>query len=195
MIKTNVQKKRRLHQKRVAGTLPNDSNIEFIGIPSTKEVIWFQYGNQHAFCHLPEKYFNLLSERFHSDYRAVLDISAMESDPERQVELYTYYVFGDADFTADIIDGVLQPSENYRHSQDCISLQWVSKEITLNGSVLNSRDLKICDLMMLNLPDKQIASELGISMPTLDFHKKNLYVKAKVPNKAAFVIKLMEERI
>ncbi|WP_421801793.1 helix-turn-helix transcriptional regulator [Flagellimonas sp.] len=195
MIKTNVQKKRRLHQKRVAGTLPNDNNIEFIGIPSTKEVIWFQYGNQHAFCNLPEKFFNLLNERFHSDYRAVLDISALETDPVRQVELYTYYVFGDADFTPDIIDGVLQPSENYRDTQDCISLKWMSKEITINGNPLNSRDLKICDMMILNLPDKQIACELGISMPTLDFHKKNLYAKANVPNKAAFVMKLMEERI
>jgi len=195
MIKANVQKKRKLTQRRVAGTLPNDANIEFIGIPKTKEVIWFQFGNQHAFCNLPTRFYTLLESRYLSDYKAVLDISAMTTDPKRQVELYTYYVFGDADFTPDIIDGVLQPSENYRDTEQCISLQWVSKEITINGIPLNSRDLKICDLMILNLPDKEIAYELGITLPTLDFHKRNLYQKAGSVNKAAFIMKLMEERI
>ncbi|MGB5818849.1 MAG: helix-turn-helix transcriptional regulator [Saonia sp.] len=198
MINTtaNLRKKHlpRNHH-RVAGTLPDDSDIEFIGIPSTMEVIWFQYGNQHSFSTLPNKYFELLSQRFHSDFRAVRDIGNMTFDYDRQIELYTYFVYGDADFSPDIVDGMLQPAENYRHDMDCISLKWLSKDITLNEKPLNKRELAICDMMMENYTDKLMAHNLNISISTFDFHKRNLYRKAGVDNKNAFLLKLVKERI
>ncbi|HEA19980.1 MAG TPA: helix-turn-helix transcriptional regulator [Pricia antarctica] len=180
---------------RVAGTLPDDSDIEFIGIPSTKQCIWFQYGNQHSFATLPDNIFQLLADQFHSDYRAVLDIGEMTHDYDRQIELYTYYVYGDADFSPDVIDGVLQPAENFRDHLDCISLKWLTKDITLNGSPLNNRELLICDMMLENYTDKLMAHNLGIALATFDHHKRNLYKKAEVDNKSAFIIKLFNERI
>lgn len=183
------------NQKRVAGTLPHDCDIEFIGIPKTKEVIWFQFGNQHAFSQLPDDIFKKLAEKYHSDPVAVEDITGLTWDYDRQVEIYTYYVYGDADFTPDVINGVLQPSENYRHQLDCISLKWLTKNITINGEVLNNRELLICDMLLENYTDKVMADELNIALPTLDHHKRNLYKKAGVNNKAAFIIKLFNERI
>lgn len=199
MINTtaNLQKKPfclRTH-KRVAGTLPNDGNIEFIGIPSTKEVIWFQFGNQHSFSCLPAKYYKLLEARLLSDKQAMKDIVKMSYDAIRQVELYTYYVYGDADFTPDIINEVLQPAENYRHDLDCISLGWFTKELTINGEPLNNRDILICDMMVQNYTDKLMAHNLNISLPTFDFHKRNLYHKAGVDNKCALLLKIINERI
>ncbi len=193
---TNVQKPEPLrNHKRVAGTLPNDGNIEFIGIPQTLEVIWFQYGNQHSFKNLPQKYFNLLAASYHQDLAAVQDIGRMAYDYDRQVELYTYFMYGDADFTPDIVEDELQPAENYRHQVDCISIGWMTKDITLNGHALNKRDIKICDLLLANLPDKAIADELGIAHSTFDVHKRNLYRKANVDNKGAFLLQLINERI
>tara|TARA_R110002167_G_scaffold364968_1_gene588378 strand:+ start:32720 stop:33316 length:597 start_codon:yes stop_codon:yes gene_type:complete len=193
---TNVQQTPLLRNNlRIAGMLPDDKDIEFIGIPSTMEVIWFQFGNQHAFSQLPDAYFQLLAEKYKSDVMAVQDIRAMAYDYERQIELYTYFIYGDADFTPDIIDGILQPAENFRHCTDCISLQWITKDITINDSPLNTRELTICDGILGNLPDKVIAHNLGIALSTFDFHKRNLYKKAGVDNKGAFLIKLFNERI
>lgn len=180
---------------RVAGTLPDDSDIEFIGIPTTKQVIWFQYGNQHSFATLPDRYFDLLTDLYHSDYRAVIDIGGMTTDSDRQIELYTYYLYGDADFSPDIIDGVLQAPENFRDSIDCISLKWLTKDITLNGKPLNKRELIICDMMLENYTDKLMAHNLNIALATFDHHKRNLYKKAGVDNKSAFIMKLFNERI
>lgn len=198
MISTdaNLRKSHLLHnQNRVAGTLPTDRNIEFIGIPATMEVIWFQYGNQHAFNTLPNEIFQLLADRYHTDEAAQADISEMTYDYDRQIELYTYFTFGDADFTADVIDGELQPAENYRHQLNCISLDWCTKDITLNGIALNKRELLICDMLLENDTDKLMAHRLGIAPATLDHHKRNLYKKAGVDNKAAFIIKLFKERV
>jgi len=184
-----------MHKKRVAGTLPGDGNIEFIGIPSTKEVVWFQFGNQHAFKHLPKKYITSLDLMFNRDHRAQIDIKAMADEKIRQLELYTYFVYGDADFYPDIVNGKLQPAENYRHDENCVSLKWMSKDITINGAPLNTRELKICDLILCNLPDKAIASELGIAHSTFDIHKRNLYKKAGAQSKGAFILTLVKERI
>ena len=183
------------NQNRVAGTLPSDCDIEFIGIPATMEIIWFQYGNQHSFAQLPDDIFQLLADRYHTDEAAQKDISEMTFDYDRQIEIYTYFVYGDADFSPDIIDGELQPAENYRHKLDCISLNWLTKDITLNGIPLNKRELLICDMLLENYTDKLMANKLNIAVPTFDFHKRNLYKKACVDNKAAFIIKLFNERI
>ena len=133
----NLQKPFRTH-KRVAGTMPFDSNIEFIGIPSTQEVIWFQYGNQHSFNTVPKIVLKQLQTKFFSDSPAVRDLAKIDATLERKIEIYTYFCFGDADFTPDVIDGILQPSENFRHSVDCISLKWKNKDLTIDGKVLNT---------------------------------------------------------
>ncbi|MDD7912962.1 helix-turn-helix transcriptional regulator [Polaribacter ponticola] len=190
----NLQKPFRTH-KRVAGTMPFDSNIEFIGIPSTQEVIWFQYGNQHSFNTVPKIVLKQLQTKFFSDSPAVRDLAKIDATLERKIEIYTYFCFGDADFTPDVIDGILQPSENFRHSVDCISLKWKTKDITIGKTVLNSRDIKITDLIWNGYPDKYIANVLNITMSTYDYHRRNLYRKAGVTNKADFINKVTEERI
>ncbi len=190
----NLEKMPRTH-KRVAATMPTDTNIEFIGIPSTKEVIWFQYGNQHSFENLPIPIITKLASKYYSDTCAVAEITFMATDYKRQLEIYTYYIYGDADFTPDVIDGELQPAENFRDKKDCILLKWNSKDITIDGQPLNTREINLIDLMMEGLPDKVIAHVFGITLSTLEYHKKRLYTKANVSHKDAFLLKILNERI
>ncbi|CAA0150843.1 helix-turn-helix transcriptional regulator [Tenacibaculum maritimum] len=190
----NLQKPLRTH-KRVAGTMPYDANIEFIGIPSTKEVIWYQYGNQHSFSTLPESIYDQLAAKFHSDIPAMKDLGMLGVSYKRQIEMFTYFCYGDADFTPDVIDGVLQEAENFRHSSNCISLKWTTKNLTIDGTPLNTREIIMTDLISNGYPDKQIASILNITISTYDYHRRNLYKKAGVTHKSDFILKIVEERI
>ena len=182
-----------------AGISPTDPNIEFVGQPKTKTVLWFRYGNAHAFSTLPNAIYQVLEELFLTDLKAVTLLSAKyfnaADDIKRLTELYTYYMYGQLDSTPDVIDGYLQPCENFRESKDCLSLAFDNKYIDINGIHLAQRDLKILDMMMDNLPDKVIAYNLGISQSTFDFHKKKLYRKIGVDSKVDFVVHGLKAQI
>ena len=109
--------------------------------------------------------------------------------------LYTYYCYGDLDNTPDIKDGALQPAENYRHERDCISLQFDSKEITINGIPLKPREIRMIDSFSQEDKDEIVAIELGIVRNTLNQHKKSLFQKARVASKIGLMVKVFEERI
>jgi len=170
-----------------AGLQPKDTNIEFIGITPTKEVIWLQNGTSHYFKDLPLHVFRKLTELYLSDAPAVLHISTISKKLVRQVELYTYYLFGGIDNIPDYRNGILSTSENFTENEHCISRTFANKIFSINGNVLNQRDLTIINLIKKDTPDKVIADNLGISMSTLDFHKRNLFKKANVLTKVALV--------
>ena len=170
----------------IAGVMPNDSNIEFIGVRKTKQVLWMQNGNNHYFSDLPLQYYKLLKNAYLKDHKAIEFLSQVTPELRKQVELYTYYMYGDVDSTPDIFNGELAPSENFRDSQDCPSLLWNSKNINIGPHILSPRQLLIVDCILLkNLPDKAIASVMGISHKTLDFHKSKLFTLIGVKNKMA----------
>lgn len=173
----------------VAGVLPSDSNIEFIGVRETKQVIWLQNGCSHYFYDLPIKYFNLLKKAYLKDHKAQRFLTEVADDLSRQIELFTYYVWGELDNEPDIKDGKLSSSENFRDHQNCPSLLWNSKNINIGSHVLTPRQLVIIDLMAKDLPDKSIAQILGIAHKTLDNHKQKLFKALGVNTKYA-VLKL-----
>lgn len=182
-----------------AGVAPNDHNIEFVGVSETMTVIWLRCGNNHAFKNLPNQIYNALEELFLSDTQAVAYIT--QTYPEhadnlpRMVEIYTVYIYGQCDTTPDVIDGKLQPCENFRETADCPSMNFSNKYFDINGVKLNQRDLQIIDDMVAGLPDKAIAHKLGISQSTFDFHKRNLFKKTHSQSKVDLVVAALNNQV
>lgn len=179
----------------IAGLHPADNGIEFQGIRGNKKVLWMQHGNNHHFTDLPEAKFNLLKEQFLSDRAAYDFISKIHSDIKQQVELYTYYMYGDLDGTPDIKDGVLAPAENFRDTQDCPSLLWHNKNITIDGYVLNPAQILIIDNMLKGYPDKYIVAELGISHSYFDGIKGKLLKSTNCSCSKELIIKAINQKV
>lgn len=182
-----------------AGVAANDHNIEFVGCKDTKTVIWLQRGHSNTFENLPEHLYSALEELFLTDHEAVKILpnwfpEAADSLP-RLVEIYTYYMYGDLDTKADVIDGKLQHCENFRDGKNCISLQFKFKDIDVNGLALHQRDIIALDAFAEGIPDKTIAHMLNITLPTFDFHKRNLFKKLGVNSKPEAVAKAYQHHI
>ena len=187
------------HQHLPAGVSPSDHNIEFVGVAETKTVLWFQNGNSHQWKYLSPSIYDALEELFLTDHEALKFLTgnypAEAHNTNRMVELYTYYMYGQLDKTPDVIDGVLQNCENLRESKNCPSLKFSNKYIDIDGVHLSARDLQILDDIIEGLPDKMIASRLGIAIGTFDFHKKNLFTKLKVDSKVGLAVKTLKYNV
>ncbi len=181
--------------RQIAGVMPNDSNIEFAGVRKSKTVIWLQHGSSHYFSDLPTEYYDLLKKSYLKDHKAVKFLSIVTDIQHRQVELYTYYMYGELDGTPDIENGKLASSENFRDIKNCPSLLWNSKNINIGNHILTPRQLIIIDLIGNDLPDKAIAAALGVSQKTLDFHKANLYKAVGVKTKTALLKLSIQHKI
>ena len=179
----------------IAGIMPCDSSIEFIGVKKNKTVLWLQNGTARYFTDLPKEYYNLLKQEYLSKPKAVAFLSKISSVTFKQVELFTYYMYGDIDNTPDIKNGVLAPSENFRDTQNCPSLLWDCKKMTIGSHTLTPRQLIIIDLMAADVPDKGIAAALGIAINTLDFHKNKLFTALGVKTRTALVILALQFKV
>lgn len=179
----------------MAGVMPNDSSVEFVGNRQTKQVLWLQHGCARYFTDLPVKYFNLLKSKYLKDFKAQRFLRKVTDDFNRQVELFTYYMYGDLDSQPDIQNGELSESENFRDNRNCPSLLWESKNINIGRFVLSPRHLVIVDLIARDLADKAIASALNISIKTLDFHKNTMFRALKVNTKTALLKKAIQHKV
>jgi len=167
-------------QHLIAGLLRKDHGIEFFGIPETMEVQWMQYGKTHPFSALPQE----VATACYNSYASNLKFQEKMRDFKEQgriistaraIEIYVYFMFGGLDDTPDYIDGCLQEPENYRHSKDCISLDF--KVIKLNGSPLKRREITMIDGMVEDYKHDVIAMSMGITTSTYNQHKKELFTK------------------
>lgn len=179
---------------KIAGVAPGDNSIEFIAGPE-QTVLWMQNGCVHYFKDLPKWRYEICQVQYLSDKIALQQLSKLSISTERQVEIYIYHNYGDIDATPDMINGTLQPSENFRETKNCPSLEWDSKWITIDGIALTKRDLTIIDCIKEDLPDKAIAAKLGITQSTFDFHKRNLYNKVGVNTKTALLTKALLQHV
>ena len=170
-----------------AGLALNDNNIEFIGNKADQTVVWIRNGSANAFKNLPGHIFKKLKEAYEADLEASKIFSIFFPniiDTTRKVELYTYYVYGDLNNTPDVIDGELQPSENFREKDDCISLNFTNKCIDFKGTPLHLRYIKMIDAWSKGRLDKNIATDiLDVSHSTYDFHKSKLFKILEVQSK------------
>lgn len=179
----------------IAGVMPYDSNVEFHGIRKTKEVLWLQNGTNHYFSDLPIQYIDLVKEKYLQSPKAIEFLSKVTSSFPRQLELFTYYMWGDLDTTPDICNGKLSESENFRDKVNCPSLLWNCKKITIDGYQLNEREIYIVDMISDDMPDKEIARSLGISHSYLNDIKASLFRKVGVQTKVAFLKKAIQQLV
>jgi len=171
-----------------AGLQPKDATIEFVGIPQKQEVLWIQNGNNHYFKDIPVQVFVKLHNLYQKDLGARKYLQTKSDNVVRQVELYTYYMFGSLDSIPDYNEGELSISENFRETEDCISKKFDFKKFTIGGVLLNDRFISMIDMIKMEYPDKLIADKLNISIKTLDFHKKNLFTKVGCQTKVGLVV-------
>ena len=186
------------HLKRplqIAGLLPGDNNLEFVGIRKSKQVLWLQNGSSHYFTDLPLQYFTLLKNTYLKDHKAQRFLTRVTDNLPRQIELFTYYNWGACDGTPDIKNGELQPVENFRHKPNCPSLLWESKYINIGTHILTPRQLVIIDLWHKGLKDSAVAVTLKISPKTLDNHKQKLFKALNVHSKYDVLILAFQSKI
>jgi DNA-binding CsgD family transcriptional regulator len=179
----------------VAGVMPNDSNIEFIGVKKTKQVLWLQNGSNHYFCDLPTPYLQLIKDEYLKWPKAVAFLNTITNSFPRQLELFTYYMFGSLDTTPDIANGKLSLSENFRDSKNCPSLLWNCKKISIDGYALSHRELVITDMFFDDVPDKTIARLLHISESYLNDIKNKMYRNTGVQTKVAYMRKAVQQQV
>lgn len=183
-------------QQVIAGINPrNSEDIEFFAITKTQTVFYFQAGKLYRFEELPPRYYALLMTAFYKDQPALDYFKQFNLPLKRKVELYTYYMYGSLDHTPDIKGGKLQPSENFRESEFCPSLQFEGKNFTIDGVSLSLRELTIIDMSARECLDYEIASALNICQSTLDWHKRNLFTKTNTQTKLGVVMKAYSNQI
>ena len=179
------------------------NSMEFFGDRASKEVFYIQAGRLHAFNELPPKVFLQLLNAYNQDKKArylLSNLTHSDGTPlnlsvTRKIELYTYYCYGGLDNMPDVVDGVLQQPENYRHEQDCISRAFDSKTFTLAGRPLKNREIDMIDLFAQDYKDEVVAQELGITRSTLGAHKKSLFKKGNVMTKTGLMLAAVQENL
>lgn len=192
--KTNQKNRAVQVRPPIAGIIPGDYSIEFIGIRETKSVFTLQNGKCIPFCNIPGELKAKLFALMLSDEKAISDLRHM--DEEDALERFVFCLFGDVDHMPDVTAcGQISPSENFRCGTDCTCLGWSTKSITINGAALTARQVQVTDELASDKPDKLIAHEMGISLGTLVTHKRNLYEKAGVMSRPGLVEKAFNERI
>jgi DNA-binding CsgD family transcriptional regulator len=179
-----------------AGILPADNNIEFVGNHDDQTVYWFRNGNVHYFADLPKEVVDALWDKYQSDAPAKKILSQITDDTTSQLELYTYYMYGDLDNTPDFANGELSDSENFITDEKCISLSFANKRVTIGENQLSARDIAILRGIVQEYTDDVIASDiLGVAVSTFNYHKKRLFDKIGVQSKSGLVAKALQHRI
>ncbi|QQV91386.1 LuxR family transcriptional regulator [Polaribacter phage Leef_1] len=179
----------------IAGLFPSDNSIEFVGNRETKRTLWMRGGHVSYFTDLPTAEYNLVKEAYLKLPKAVAFCSAIHKELKDQVELFTYYMFGDLDATPDIKDGVLAPSENFRDKRNCPSLHWETKQITIDTYILTPRDLLMIDMMADDYKDAVIAEAIGVCHSHYDALKRKLFTYTNTQSKPALLLKAKEQNV
>lgn len=179
----------------IAGLFPSDNNVEFVGNRETKKAMWLQNGSIHYFTDLPLELYNLVKNEYLSNPKAVEFCSQIHDELRDQVELFTYYMYGDLDATPDIANGVLSVSENFRDSRNCPSLLWNSKNITIDNYILSARCIVMLDMMADDYKDTVIAEAVGVSYSYYNELKKALFTKTNTNSKPALLIKAKAQNV
>ncbi|HET8885590.1 MAG TPA: LuxR C-terminal-related transcriptional regulator [Salinimicrobium sp.] len=187
-------------QHLIAGIdLKNSNDIEFIGVRETKTVLILQGGHVKPFKELDKGNYQTIKELFLLDEPAQEYFRCFEENIKipfsRKIELYSYYMWGGLDHKPDIMEGTLQPSENFRDQLDCPSIDFAHKQFTIDGVELTKRDLIIIDMSANEDLDYSIADRLNIKPVTLDSHKTKLLKKTNCGSKLGLVSKSYREHL
>lgn len=177
-----------------AGLLLGDKSTELFGCRETKKVFALSNGKTISFNELNPEKRALIFEKLLSDDVAFEDLKHLSQN--EAIEQFAFCVYGAADHEPDFCkDGSLKEADNFICSNNCKCLKWFSKNITVEGNKLTTRELEIVTLLASDKPDKQIADDLDISESTLNTHKKNLFEKFNVASKSGLITKAISNKI
>jgi len=172
------------NQQLIAGLNPLiPEDIEFIPKGEGMKVLCLQGGRSYPFKKIAAPIFTDILNEYTNDRGAQRFIKLLRNEKGlpyskvEQVEIYVFFMWGGVDGKPDVIGGVLQPCENFITGEDCPSLNFDNKEVTVDGKQINYRDIKIILMANKDLPNKAIADELHISVRTLEYHLTRLYRK------------------
>lgn len=177
-----------------AGLLIGDKSTELFGCRDTKKVFALSNGKTISFNELNPEKRALIFEKLLSDNAAFEDLKHLPQN--EAIEQFTFCVFGAADHEPDFCaDGELKEADNFICSNNCKCLKWFSKNITIEGNKLTTREIEIVTLLASDKPDKQIADYLQITESTLNTHKKHLFEKFNVASKSGLITKAISNKI
>jgi hypothetical protein len=191
----NYKSNQNFTPQKIAGLFPSDNNIEFFGNRETKKTLWMQNGCIHFFTELPSEYYSLLKKEYLQTPKAIMFCSNIHRELRDQVELFTYYMWGDLDTTPDIKNGKLSNSENFRDKRNCPSLLWNGKDITIDRYILTPRDLVIIDMIADDHKDAVIADAIGVCHSHYDALKRQLFNHTSTQTKTALVLKAKDQNV
>jgi len=184
-----------IHQELTICKDQPENTIEFFGIRKNMTVMFFQNGKAKKFKELPKQMFNLMANAYQRDTGAKTYFATWHIPYIRQVELFTYFNYGSLDHRPDILNGILQPCENFRHSPDCPSQTFDSKKWTINRTELTPRDIRIIDMIAKDYQDWQIANALGIAVSSYNAHKGKLFKKTKTQSRVGLLMASIREKL
>lgn len=194
-----VKQENQKTNKLPAGFHPTDNNIEIIRSGKDRRCIFIQNGHSKPFSELPKDIYKSLEELFLTDHEfvrwATSNYKEDAHDLKRLTEIYASFYYGDCDSKPDIVNGKLQPPENFRESANCPSINFSNTYIDIKGVHLSARDLSIIDNMVNGIPDKLIAHNLGIAHSTFDFHKRNLFKKLNINSKSELIVECFKNKV
>ena len=173
-------------------TCENDSSstVEFFAIRKNMTVMFFQNGVCKRWEDLHPQLFTIMANAYQKDAGAKQYLESWNLDYNRQVELFTYFGWGTLDHQPDILNGVLQPCENFRHGEDCPSVRFDTKQFTIN-----KRDLEIIDVAASGLSNLVAAEKLGIAISTYNSQKADLFKKTGTDNIVSLVMAAAKEKL
>jgi len=179
-----------------AGTLPGDFRKELMGIPETRKVVFTYNGQTFPFSALSRKIKSELATEVINDPEAMRDLRGKGLSLSEALEEYAYCMYGAVDSNGDINEhGELQPSENFRCSDNCRCLRWKRKQINIDGRALTPREIEVIDMLRTSHTDEVKAQILGMSRSTLNTHKKNLFTKFNVLSATSLILKAIDCKV
>ncbi|WP_336092599.1 hypothetical protein [Leeuwenhoekiella sp. CH_XMU1409-2] len=173
----------------------SESTVEFFAIRKNMTVMFFQNGVCKRWEELHPQLFTIMANAYQKDAGAKQYLESWNLNYNRQVELFTYFGWGTLDHQPDILNGVLQPCENFRHGEDCPSVHFDTKEFTINRQPLNKRDLQIIDVAASGLSNLVAAEKLGIAISTYNSQKADLFKKTGTDNVVSLVMAAAKEKL
>lgn len=178
-----------------AGTMPFDGRIEFFADRENRKVFFISNGITDEFRLLGKDLKNKVFLQMIQDNVAYNDLKHLPY--EDALERYVFCVYGSMDHTADMNEnGRLGRSDNFNCGiPACNCRNWKSKLWTINGHNLKGRMLDVLMAYRRGSDDKNVAAELGISMPTLNIHKRRLFEVFSVGNKTELVLAAIQTKI
>lgn len=185
-LKTTKMLNDKQHNRLPAGLM--DKSVEFY--VHRNQVYCLHDGSKYAFEDFPKWILDVIEDDMLKYPEAIKSLASWENLQEDDyIRQYIYCRFGGIDSEPDIDE-----NKEIHHSEyfDC-GLRGVCKyegklcpSLKVANGYISPRELD--HLKLIQLPDKQIADKLHISIDTVFSHKQNIYAKTGMKNKVELAV-------